>query len=46
MKFMFDSFEEYAEIMNITPAHPYYDAFVIVWRMARSPGFADEDTGE
>lgn len=46
-KLMFKDFEQYAEIMNITKAHPYYEAFEIVWRMARSPAFADEpDTEE
>lgn len=43
MKFMFDSFEEYAAIMKITPDHPYWEAFKIVWDMARSPAFAEEE---
>jgi hypothetical protein len=41
--FMFESFDQYAEIMNITRAHPYYEAFQIVWGMARSPSFADDE---
>lgn len=43
MKFMFSNFEEYAEIMNITPAHPYWEAFKIVWTMSRTAAFKDED---
>lgn len=46
MKFMFDSFHEWAEIMGITPVHPNYEAFIIVWNMARSPAslLGDENT--
>ncbi len=36
MKYMYDNFEEYAEIMGITPSHPSWDAFKIVWSMARA----------
>lgn len=36
-KFMFSSFEEYADIMGITPSHPSWEAFKIVWSMARTP---------
>jgi hypothetical protein len=43
---MFDSFEEYAEIMNIPTSHPYWEAFQMVWRMARSPSFPDSNEDE
>ena len=43
---MFESFEEYAQIMNIPETHPYYEAFKMVWRMARSPSFPEEITSE
>lgn len=36
-KFMFDSFEEYATIMNITKDHPQWEAFKMIWNMARTP---------
>lgn len=46
-KFMFKNFEEYAEIMKITKSHPYWEAFEMIWRMARTPPFAEEpDTEE
>lgn len=54
-KFMFKSFEEYAEIFTdenkkriITPSHPNWEAFKIIWKMSRTPAFADleEETND
>lgn len=42
MEYLYDTFDEYAEIMNIKDHHPYYDAFVMVWRMARIPASVAE----
>ena len=33
---MFDNFEEYASIMGIKPSHPKWDAYKIIWNMARA----------
>ena len=38
-KFMFDSFEEYAEIMDIKKTSTNWEAFKMIWVMARSPAF-------
>lgn len=35
MQFMYDTFEEYAEIMGIKPDHPNWEAYKIIWNMAR-----------
>ncbi len=40
--FMYDSFEEYAAIMNIKPTHPNWEAFKIIWYMARTPNLVAE----
>ncbi len=45
-KLMFDKFEEYAAIMKITKAHPYWDAFKIVWNMARTPAMITDKKGK
>lgn len=37
MKFMYASFEEYAAIIGLTPAHPDYEAYKMIWSMARTP---------
>ena len=39
-KFLYTSFAEYAEIMGIKKTHPNWDAFQLVWNMARTPNFS------
>lgn len=43
MEYMLDSFEEWAEIMKITKDHPNYEAYKMVWDMARLPKPKVED---
>jgi len=35
IKFMFENFEEFADIRGINLSHPSYEAFKIVWHMSR-----------
>ena len=37
MKYLYEDFNEYAEIMNINKGHPNYIAFKMIWDMARTP---------
>ena len=43
MKYMFEKMEDWAEIMGFDSSHPQWEAFQVVWNMARAPGFADEE---
>lgn len=35
MEYMYETFEEYASILGITPDHPNWEAFKIIWHIAR-----------
>jgi len=47
MKYMYDSFEDYVNYAPFDDSHPMYEAFEMVWQMARSPSFEEtQNRGE
>lgn len=46
MKFMFDNFEEYAAIMGLTPENCNWNAYKILWTMARTPEVSVDSSGK
>jgi hypothetical protein len=46
MKFMFETFEEYATIMEIDSKHPSWEAFKMIWNMARTPAMTCDENGK